>query len=901
MRFSRLRLSNFKPYGDADVELTDGVTVIHGLNGSGKSSLLEACFFALYGSKALPGTLDDIISNSEEEAAVELWFTHDGVDYHIERQLRRSGDRVSTRKCVLEGDDGSGDPISRDGARAVREFVTDLLRMDAEAFVNCAYVRQGEVNKLINASPSQRQDMIDDLLQLGVLETYRDRAGEARLAVTDLLQNARGSLETIDEQIEAKEEQDLHARLNELETKRDEVDEEIENYEAQREKANETLEEAQSVLAEYEEHQAEIEDLETEIDELETEISETEAERDDLGDKRREAIEERDELETELDDKLAETELTEATAEAIADRRETLADRHETLGDEIADLRVEATGYENQAENLRESADDLETQADDAEERADTLESEAGDAETNAEECDAERDEIDDEREDLVEQFEAAEPDIEIGEAETHREALQTERQELGEELAETRTRLETAREAVAEAEDLLAEGNCPTCGQPVEDAPHVDDLDEKRKRVEELEADIEELEAQRETLDDRLDTAERLVEIETRIDDLDDERERLTERIETYRETAADKREQAAEEREAATEKREEAAERREAADAKADDAESTRETIEAKTDDREAVSDALDRLDRLDATREEINELETQIEDLTDQRETLAERNEERREWLADKREQRDELLDVFDDDRIETARERKANAEQYIEDVEPELADLRERRDELQNAIGGVTADIEQLESLREEREAIAERVDRLELVHSETEDIETMYGDLRTELRRRNVESLERMLNETFDLVYGNDAYARIELDNEYDLTVYQKDGQPLEPGQLSGGERALFNLSLRCAIYRLLAEGIEGAAPTPPLILDEPTVFLDAGHVGRLVDLVEEMRGFGVRQILIVSHDDELVGAADELITVEKDPTTNRSTATRAADPDLELLGGVADD
>jgi exonuclease SbcC len=59
------------------------------------------------------------------------------------------------------------------------------------------------------------------------------------------------------------------------------------------------------------------------------------------------------------------------------------------------------------------------------------------------------------------------------------------------------------------------------------------------------------------------------------------------------------------------------------------------------------------------------------------------------------------------------------------------------------------------------------------------------------------------------------------------------------------------------------------------------------VFLDAGHVSRLVDLVEEMRGFGVRQIVIVSHDDELVGAADELVTVEKDPRTNRSTVTRA--------------
>jgi len=175
------------------------------------------------------------------------------------------------------------------------------------------------------------------------------------------------------------------------------------------------------------------------------------------------------------------------------------------------------------------------------------------------------------------------------------------------------------------------------------------------------------------------------------------------------------------------------------------------------------------------------------------------------------------------------------------------------------------------------------------------------LEAMYGDLRTELRRRNVESLERMLNETFDLVYGNDAYSHIELDGQYELTVYQKDDQPLEPDQLSGGERALFNLSLRCAIYRLLAEGIEGAAPTPPLILDEPTVFLDSGHVSRLVDLVEEMRGFGVRQILIVSHDDELVGAADELLTVEKNPTTNQSTVSHTDAADLAVLGGVGDD
>jgi exonuclease SbcC len=55
------------------------------------------------------------------------------------------------------------------------------------------------------------------------------------------------------------------------------------------------------------------------------------------------------------------------------------------------------------------------------------------------------------------------------------------------------------------------------------------------------------------------------------------------------------------------------------------------------------------------------------------------------------------------------------------------------------------------------------------------------------------------------------------------------------------------------------------------------------VFLDSGHVSKLVELVETMRGFGVEQIVVVSHDEELVGAADDLVTVEKDTTTNRSS------------------
>jgi len=77
---------------------------------------------------------------------------------------------------------------------------------------------------------------------------------------------------------------------------------------------------------------------------------------------------------------------------------------------------------------------------------------------------------------------------------------------------------------------------------------------------------------------------------------------------------------------------------------------------------------------------------------------------------------------------------------------------------------------------------------------------------------------------------------------------------------------------------------------------PPLILDEPTVFLDSGHVTQLVSLIEAMRNdFGVEQIVVVSHDEELVGAADSLVRVEKDATSNRSRLERGQPPEAELL------
>jgi len=884
VRFERVRLSNFKCYGDADLRLDRGVTVIHGLNGSGKSSLLEACFFALYGSKALETTLDEVVTIGADDCEVELWFSHAGESYHVERRVRATGERATTARCVLETPDHT-----IEGARDVRAHVEDLLRMDAEAFVNCAYVRQGEVNKLINASPGERQDMLDSLLQLGKLEEYRERASDARVGVGRVRDDKRGALSSVEDQIADKEAKGLHDQLNAHRSDLSEVQSQIDRYEDQRETAVETRDNAVEILETYEEKRAELDDLEDDIESLQTKISETEREREEVADERAQRREARTELREELADLVAESDLDIAGADdveasVVEARLDSLDQRDDEIQSAIEDERVAATEHASQAESLRETATDLDSQAENKRERAAELESEVEAGRESLADRREKLAELDDRIESLRGEFEDA--PIAFGEAETHRADVSERLDAAREAVAGLEADVENQREAIAEAEALLEAGKCPECGQAVDGAPHVETIDEDRERLAELEAELEAKREERDDLEERLGEAERHVDIESEVDQRESDRENVTQLVE-QRESSLEEKEAEIERLRAEAEEHEETAgEKREAAAEKEAAADACRERIGEHNSERATVREARERCERIAELLDALADTEAAIERLRERRERLGETNDERRERLADLRERRADLEEEFDESRLEEARDSRDDAVAYIERVDEELATLRDRRDELQTAIGGVENEIEELESLRERREDLAERVDWLDSLYEEAARLQEMYGSLRAELRRQNVETLETMLNEIFDLVYQNDSYARIGLSGDYELTVYQKDDEELDPEQLSGGERALFNLSLRCAIYRLLAEGIEGAAPTPPLILDEPTVFLDSGHVSQLVELVDAMRGYGVEQILVVSHDEELVGAADDLVRVTKDATSNRSTVTR---------------
>jgi len=90
MKLISLELNNFRQHLDSKISFTDGLTGIIGMNGAGKSTILEGIAWALYGAPAVRGTNDTIRSKAAEggaKASVTLAFELGGTIYNVTRTL----------------------------------------------------------------------------------------------------------------------------------------------------------------------------------------------------------------------------------------------------------------------------------------------------------------------------------------------------------------------------------------------------------------------------------------------------------------------------------------------------------------------------------------------------------------------------------------------------------------------------------------------------------------------------------------------------------------------------------------------------------------------------------------------------------------------------------------------
>src|SRR5947207_6147519 len=166
MRLNRLRLSNFRLHADTRIEFESGLTGIIGPNGSGKTTILEAIAWALYGMTAVRGKRQDIRSLSASGRAavkVELDFDLAGHGYRVVRTL-------SSAELYL---DGASAPIAN-STSAVTELLRRRLGMSQQEFFNTYFTGQKELGVMASLPPSERARFLSRVLGYEKLRTAQE-------------------------------------------------------------------------------------------------------------------------------------------------------------------------------------------------------------------------------------------------------------------------------------------------------------------------------------------------------------------------------------------------------------------------------------------------------------------------------------------------------------------------------------------------------------------------------------------------------------------------------------------------------------------------------------------------------------------------------------------------------
>lgn len=180
----RLSVRNFLCYRD-DVPPLDlrgiHVACLCGANGHGKSALLDAMTWCLWG-QARTGTQNhnDLIAYGESECRVELDFLARGQEHRAIRRRRSTGQGRTEVDLFILDDAGQPRSMSGNSVRETNGKIQNLIGMDYTTFVNTAFLLQGRSDEFTRKTPAERKAVLSSVLDLGLYETLQGSAAGRR-------------------------------------------------------------------------------------------------------------------------------------------------------------------------------------------------------------------------------------------------------------------------------------------------------------------------------------------------------------------------------------------------------------------------------------------------------------------------------------------------------------------------------------------------------------------------------------------------------------------------------------------------------------------------------------------------------------------------------------------------
>jgi DNA repair protein SbcC/Rad50 len=177
----RLKMRNFMCYRD-NVPVLDfsgiHLACLSGENGNGKSAIIDAITWALWG-KSRADSDDELIYTSQSEMEVEFEFKVGGQLYRIirkrSRPKKRTGAGQSSLEFQINNDDGFR-PITGNTISLTQQEIINVLHMDYDTFINSAYLRQGHADEFTRQQPAKRKEVLGNILGLDIYDHLEEQS-----------------------------------------------------------------------------------------------------------------------------------------------------------------------------------------------------------------------------------------------------------------------------------------------------------------------------------------------------------------------------------------------------------------------------------------------------------------------------------------------------------------------------------------------------------------------------------------------------------------------------------------------------------------------------------------------------------------------------------------------------
>ena len=358
-----LKLSNFTSYGEKPPELDFTkfkLAAISGLNGAGKSSLLDALTWCIWGTSRAGDSSDALVHSGSENMQVEFSFELDGHTYTVKRRrARKSGGSTALELWSHSHN------LTEGTIKATQEKIIQTLHLTFETFTNSSYIRQGHADEFTTKGPTARKRILAEILGLDHFDKLEEKAKEKAKDAQTKLQLLDYQLLEIDAELSQKEEREKLLNLAETEAKKVEL--ELSEKEKLIKAIQSEHQNTATTVKSLEEKQKLMETVKKELEDINLKISLKEKAKEEFQNilKQKEAIEKNysllEKLQTERKTLEAKRSELIKTKDQLVSVQKVLVDREEKRSNAIKLLEIDIKKFQTENEQLQNQISHLST------------------------------------------------------------------------------------------------------------------------------------------------------------------------------------------------------------------------------------------------------------------------------------------------------------------------------------------------------------------------------------------------------------------------------------------------------------------------------------------------------------------------------------------------------------